>query len=550
MKKLNNIRIKELVLLFTIIIFALLYWQTVMYLPLFGDATIHGGDAKILLKHGVLSMNTDYPSLYYFSMASLFSIFGEKGFNFFPYIGILFLLISAFLLTKKLTNNFYISLFSILLVGSSPKLIYYASRMYQEIVLSAFFIFSIFLLFKYLGDRKNKTLLILLFFTGITISIKQQGLFVLYPSLFLFFLVEYITKKIKFKTLLMIIIIPLIITLPFYGILFHTKGELVPGSDEFKPFRIINNIGKFVFFYPNVTDKSNVSKTNTNLENKLNIIDERYSKLANTRAEDRHIWPQDVFINFEKFNEANNLYLLTWRGKELKSPIIFYFTFFFLLFGFLFCIIKYKQFSALLTFTFIFVLNNYAVFIRNNDQQRYHIFLPIYLTVFISLFTKFIFERSKLNKYNTILLSIFIPIILFSSILVEQIQANKGWANSQLYSPSIGGIKSVKEMGDWIKNNTNPKAILGQQCGNETEYYSDRQVIGDWKIDFLNTSGINEYLQQNNISYYVIYDSQIKPDENWNATCWIPDSFYFKIDNKYKKVFQTKKNDIKVYKVN
>jgi len=559
--------LKLLLVVFLIGIFGVFYWQTVMSLSLFGDATIHGYNAKTLMERGLDYLNADYPPFYYFAMTVLFQFFGEKGFNLVPYIGVLFLLISSFLFIRQITKNYYLGLLSIILVGSSPKIIYYSARMYQEILITALFVFSFYLLFKYLEKRKRNLLILLLFFIGISLSLKQQGLFILYSSIIIFFIFDFIKKRTSLQNLSLVIFLPILIGLPFYGVLFHTKGEIQPGSNEFELFKVINNFGQKIFLYNGEKNKvsdifnsnnnllvlkayaSNNSITSDSLQKELNNINFKYSKLADARAENRHIWPTDVFLNFNKFNQANSLYLLTWQGVGLESPILFYFSFIFLVGGFFFCLYKYKIYTNLLLFTIVFLPINYSLFIRNNDQQRYQLFIPIYLLAFIFVFLSVVIKRININNIYVLFLVTITLILVFIPILVPMIQRNELWGNSQIYSPSEGGINSVKETANWLNKNTKSSTIIGQVCGDETEYYSDRKLISDWRADFLDKKSLQTYFTKYNISYYVIFKSQLVNDNQWTSLCWIPMSFYNRLNNSYPKAYISNSNDIVVYNV-
>lgn len=565
----NNLQTKKIieviVLILCIGLLGVFYWQTIMYLPLFGDATIHGAYAKELLQGGWKTLSADYPPFYYFIMAIFFAFLGEKGFNLVPYVGFLFLLLAIFLFIEKLTKNYYISLLSVFFVGASPKIIYYAARMYQEILISALFIFSMYLLFLYLEKKTKISLVLTLVFTSITLAMKQQGLFILYSSMVLFFTLQLLRKQLHIKEYLLVFLIPLLIGLPFYGVLFHTKGEIQPGSGEFKLFKIINGVGQKLFFYQPQNTNSNAEGVSLNfflpkafaqtsvspsgLDAKLQQVSDEYSERAYSRAESRHIWPTDVLLHFDKFNEANSLYLLVWQGKLLESPILFYASFIGLLGGLLYCLFHYKEYKDLLLFTAIFLPINYILFARNNDQQRYHLFLPIYLLSFTFIFFYQIMKRLHVKLVIGIIAGFGLTIMTFFPILIPRIAINQVWANTQLYSSSRGGIASVKEMGDWIQKNTNTTAVIGQQCGNETAYYSDRTVVGDWRIYFLPLQTLKEYFKKNHISYYVIYESQLVDDKDWQHICWVPRSFYELLNKNYKQVYKSSQNDIYVYEI-
>jgi hypothetical protein len=543
------------------------YWYTVMYLPLFGDAATHAANAKDLLKKGWENTSFDYPALYSYLMIVLYTIFGEKGFNLVPFLGLILLFLSTFLFIRELTKSYYLGLISILFVACSPKIILYSAKMYQEILISSFIIFSLYLLFNFLRTKRKPMIFFLAFFIGISLSFKQQALFILFPSIFFFFVFQLLIKKIKIREFLIFLITPILVGLPFYGVLFHTTGVFQPGSEEFGLFRTINIIGQKVFFYkdrtmndtkevnpegqnefnslPNI-DTSNLN--NANLELKLEEVGDKYAEQAYKRAEDRHIWPWEVFTNFDKFNQANSLYL-DWQGRKLESSFLFYVSFIGLIGGVIYLIINYKKNADFLAFSLIFVSINYILFMRNNDQQRYHVFLPIFLLVYIFAFINFI--SLKIFNFNKLFLPIVVTISLlsFMPIITPRIIMNRAWENTQGYAPSEGGIESVKEAGNWIKANTSEYTIIGQQCGPETRYYSERTVIGDWRIYFIDIDSLKKYFSEQNIPYYVMYKSQVYDDNQWSHLCWVPKSFQERLESNFKKVFTSHSGDIFIYKV-
>ncbi len=538
--------IQLLTLILLISFFGVFYWQTTMTLPLFGDATIHGYNAKVLLEQGWQAYKADYPSLYSYTQDVLYVFFDEKGFNAVPFFGFLFLLMSTFLFIRQITKNYFMGLLSVVFVGCSPKLIFYTARMYQEILISSFFIFSIYLLFKFIAKKNYSTLFLLSFFVGISLSLKQQGLFILYPSIVGFFFLNFLRKKIKLGEFLYIFLIPLFIGLGFYGVLFHNTGVVHPGSEEFVIFRVINNIGKIVFQYSG-SDSNDVPKL-TRIDDKLAEVEaERYSTGV-ARVEEKHIWPTDVFTNFVKFNQANSLYL-DWEGRKLESEILLYVSFVFLIAGLGYCLINFTVNKDLLFFSAIFIVINYLLFSRNTDQPRYHLFIPIYLLVFIFLFLNHYIKKINFSRHLRIFTASLIVILLFIPILHNRVNLNKRWGKTQLYASSIGGTESIIEVGNWFKKNTDIDVKIGQQCSNETRYYSDRSIIGDWRIYFIPIEDLKKYFKEKNIHYYVIYKSQIVPDKQWISLCWIPQTFYETMETHYKRVFTSPMKDVYVYEI-
>lgn len=546
MKNFSHKQLFQTILLFLLITFCgLFYSQTVLYLPLFGDVTSHGFHAKTIVTHGWTALNADYPPFYYYSMAILEAFFGEKGYNLVPFTGFILLLFATFLLIRQVTKNYYLSLLAIIFVACSPKIIFYSARMYQEILLSALIIFSIYFFLRYIETREKYIVWILAFFVGITLSLKQQGLFLLYTSISFFFIIDWIRRKTKFTNLLIVLFIPLLIGLPFYGMLYHTKGELQPGSGEFSLFRIINTVGQKIFLYE---EKPDIDDTlaNSELENELQRIEKEHISTGHSRAEERHVWPTDVFTNFEKFNQANNLFV-NIQGKTIESPSIMYAFFVLIIAGFLYCFFRFRVYFDLILFSSIFLTLNYLSFARNTDQQRYHMFIPIFLLCFVFIILNQITQRVDISPKIKILFIVLALSIAFLPILSPRIQLNKLWINSQLYSSSKGGITSVKEAGSWLAVNTPNNAIVGQQCGNETSYYADRIVQGDWRVYFLKKDDLKEYFKRTKTDYYVVFASQVVDDNKWFSLCWVPNSFWHRMEKTFPKVYTTKANDIYIY---
>jgi hypothetical protein len=290
--------------------------------------------------------------------------------------------------------------------------------------------------------------------------------------------------------------------------------------------------------------------TAPSLTQQLDSIQTQKTVLANSRAEGRHIWPTDVFTNFGKFTGANLLYELSVQGRPLKDPLWVYASFVILLVAVAYCIFMWRQYRWFLIFSLIFLTINYILFARNNDQQRYQLFIAVFLVVYSLILVSQFARRIKINPFIFSISIAGIGIMMFVPLLISDVSANEWWVNSQLYSPSIGGMASVQEVGTWVHANSRPEEKLGQQCGNETEYYANRQTIGDWRIYFLSDSALHQYLKSSGIKYYVLNESQEVPDDKWASICWVPNSFVVKLGHNYTLAFSSKSQDIFVYKVN
>lgn len=559
-----------------ILIFGYFYFDMIFSLPLFGDAATHGSMTKNFLNKGLLNTKLTYPPLYIILQAVLFSLFGEKGMNSIVFLGILLIAVSIFLLIKELTDKTLIALLSTMIVLASPKIIFYSARMYMEILISGFFVFTIFLLVRFVKTKSTKNLILLAIFTAITASIKQQGLFILFPSILLFlccfFIIskkkkdkEKIQNRLSIKHIVIYFFIFLLLIFPAYFVLFHNHGRILGGLEKFKIINLINHIGRKISGYKKPVENI---EFNEKWGQRLKEIRKKYYSIGVTRAESRHIWPLDPLTSWNGFIRTNGLYLENfWGGTTSKGLANFMnFLMFFGLILFVLNIIfknkilKFKNRHLqiyFLIFLLIFLAINYTLFFRTTDQMRYHLFIPIIFSVFPAIGIYFLISifilRNNFSIYYIRIISIFLIFILLLTPLIiltyEDSTFNKRWYRSQIYSSSKGGIASIQEAGKWLNNHTNENDLIWQTCGSELLYYSERKVTGDFCFYFLNESELREIFKDQNVKYIVIFDSQIVLDEEWENLCWVPKSFAEKIGKIYPEVYRTSFNDIRIYKV-
>jgi len=558
-----------------VLLFGFFYFDMIFSLPLFGDATIQGRITKDMLNRGLLDAEMGYPPLYNILQGILFSLFGESGMNSIVFLGLLLIAVSIFLLVKEVTDRVPIALLSTIIVLASPKIIFYSGRMYMEVLVSGLLIFTIFLLIRFVKTRSTKNLILLTIFTAITACIKQQGLFILFPSILLslccFFVIEKrrgnedkIQNRLTIKHILIYFFIFFLLISPAYLVVIRNSGEIMQGSEEFGIFRLVNQVGRQVSGYKEpVEDIGFEGKWGQRLEE----IEERYYDIGATRAEIRHTWPLDPIISWEGFSKINGLYLEKFGGgstsRELADCINFIMLFGLVLFVlnimFKNKILKFKdsglQFYFLI-FLVIFLAINYTLFLRNTDQVRYHLFVSIIFSLFsavgVYFLVDFLILQNKFSTYARIMSVSLILILLVTTLITltyEDTTFNKRWGASQVYSSSKGGVASIQEAGEWLNNHTNDDDPIWQNCGNELSYYSGRKVIGSFEFYFLNESELGEIFKDQNVRYIVVFDAMIVPDEKWINFCWVPESFVEKIRKIYPRTYRTSFGDIGIYEV-
>ncbi len=555
-------------------VFGFFYFGMIFSLPLFGDAASHGSITKEVIARGVLATNATYPPVYSVFQGVLVSLFGEEGMNAIVFLGVLLIGLSVFLLTKELTNRISVALVSAIIVLASPKLIFYSARMYMEILISGLFVFTIFLLLRFVKDKSNKNLFLLVLFTSVTASIKQQGLFILFPSILAslccFFIIERRWNKDKIQNMVSrrhivaYLLIFLLLIFPAYLVVVHTSGEIVQGSNEFDVLRKINYAGQRISGYKESPEDI---KFNEKWGQRLEWIQEKYWSVGTRLAETRHIWPLDPITSWDGFTKTNGLYLERFWGGSTSERLANSMNIL-MLFGLILFVLniflrdKILGFGHtslqryFLIFLLIFLIINYAFFFRNTDQTRYHLFIAIIFSLFSAIGIYFLVDVFVLMggfpEHIKILTTSLIVMVLIMSLITlayEDSNFNKRWYKSQIYRPSKGGIASIKEAGEWLDNHTEENARIWQSCGNELAYYSEREVTGNFWFYFLEESELREIFRDQNVEYIVILDSQIVDDEKWRNLCWVPKSFAEKIKKIYPLAYRTSFGDINIYKV-
>jgi hypothetical protein len=157
-------------------------------------------------------------------------------------------------------------------------------------------------------------------------------------------------------------------------------------------------------------------------------------------------------------------------------------------------------------------------------------------------------KKRTTYKFLIPLIILVLFISLFNLSFADTTSNGKRWSKTQLYSPSMGGIDSVVEIGEWIKENSNAQDKLWQVCGSELLFYANRKIYGDYSYYFLTETELKKIIADLNITYLIILKSQIVKDEEWNNFCWVPQSFEERIKKMYPIAYQSSYGDISVYR--
>ncbi len=198
----------------------------------------------------------------------------------------------------------------------------------------------------------------------------------------------------------------------------------------------------------------------------------------------------------------------------------------------------------------MFLLANYAAFESNNDQLRYHLYIPYVLAFVLPLACVEIFRRFAAGSRTRVPgLRCGLTLRVRNAILAgsHSVQLGVRWhtglrTESWWDKVRRGGISICKR-------NLTPSGSFFAIPDTELAFYADRKSEFDYRLYFLSEDDLKSVFQDMGVSYIVIPDSATLPDATWNHVGKAPISFVEKVSQLYSKVFTTKAGDILVYRV-
>ena len=521
-------------------LFIFIYALDIPFLLPYGDATIHAFHSNTLIEKWWSSVRADYPAFYYYITAYLQLSFWFLGYSISVMLGLFLILTFSYLICRLFTKNLVVWILTILLISQSTKLINYSFRLYQEILITSFFLISFYYSLKYfLLNRSQKDINFLIFFISLSVATKQQWMLILWPTYCLLFFILFLFKRSTFKILFLFILVPLIIALPFYWILFHNKWIFILWNTDFLTVRFINYLGQKLFHYAGEEWSIPSLKDVFIAPEQLN-----YVNISSIAAQERQTTFVRAFSSLPRFNEIHLVYTIvgSWNSYLFLQNILLVLLFFWFF-------KKYKTYYPILLFIFIFMAINYFLFARNSDQARYHVFIPFILFIFsLSSVNYFILHFKILSLILTFIFIFSLPWLTYSRIL----SVYQGAIKTQIYSSSVWGIQSIQESWYWSRKNLDSESNILHTCGNEFGYYSNMNnmfTLDSGEVYFYEKRRLDAYIQERNIDYVVILKSQIIKDHKWNNFCRVPEFFYNNIANMYPIIFTSSKNDIFIYEV-
>jgi hypothetical protein len=526
------------------------YGRVLFQLPIFGDAANHARISREFLEGHFLTTASPYPPFYNLVTAAGMAVAGEQGFIAVTVISIVALGVAVYFFAAEVTGSPGVGLVSALIAYLSPKTPFYGGRLYMEVFLSVFFVLALVFLHRYLRTRHVRDIALCALACALAAVTKQQGLILLAAPVGVFLLCEELViwarqrRLPRFLSLRVYLPIVALFVVPALLWQVRNTGEFLPQSDY---TAWANNLARSITGF-----RSEIPAWQQEWDQYLDqsFIDGGYLKTGSISAESRHVWPLEAVTTAEGFFSVNAPF---WRHVARTRPLLpeAEIEALSVLFvgGLLIWLVTHRprQFSLFLAF---FLLLNYATFVRNNDQWRYHLFIPYILAFAVPFGVYFLATKLSKSLGHVVVICLALFLILYSTrYLPTRTEAALGYWGGQAYAPSKGGMRSVMDAGAFLKANLPENANFFAVPDTEFAYYVNRPAIYDYRLFFLPQSDLAQVFQDMGVSFIVIPDSAVLADEKWNHLGKAPQSFVAKVSKLYPLAYTTKAGDIKIYEV-
>ena len=439
-----------------------------------------------------------------------------------------------------------VALVSALIAFTAPKMALYGGRLYMEMPLAALMLVALTFLHRYLRLRERRDLVLAAVFVGLACATKQQALFLLVAAgAFLYAEAAWHVAR-RHAPLLRAIWAPAAftaitaaITLPALLWLLHSNGRIFPDTEFTQQ---ANAIGASVAGYQAPEQPWSAARWDGFLNSVYGNSDE--AAIGTQKAEARHIWPADV-LSPNGFLAIHSPYIQDLEPKVSIGVILQV-----LLIAGLVLWLKTPRSRAFTVFFGGWLLLNYLSFVRENDQQRYYLFIAFACLFAIPLCVERLARCGGWRVAMAAVLALAVPVTVYaSSDLPNQASVIQSYMSRQAYEPSSGGLRSVEYASDYLEHHLPADATYYAVPQTEFQYYAKRDGIFDYRIYFLSQELIANYLVDQKVEYVVLPESAIKQDSEWNHVVSVPRSFALKIAAMYPLAYETPKKDVYVFRV-
>ena len=529
--------------------FAWWYGRILFQLPIFGDATEHARISRSFIEDGILNTASSSPPLYHIFGAIGLQAGGEDGFIAVTVISLVALGFAVYCLAYEITSSRMVGLAAAILAYLSPKTAFYSGRLYMEIPLTVFFVVTFLFLHRYLRTSRRSDLMMCAIAASSAALTKQQGLVLLALPLAAFLPSLEVWRAARTKRmpqLFALAAVPVVVLSVMTPVLLwqiRNTGRFLPESDY---TTALNDVARSVTGY---TDPDAAWKAEWDEYLEREFRDRGYLETGSISAESRHIWPVQAFTTSKGFYSVHSLFWTNLPGGvplpaiETKSLMALF------TLGFFLWAMTHRQRTYVMFFA-LFLIANYVAFIRNNDQMRYHLYIPYLLAFALPFVPHFLLSRLSRQVAFVGVASLLVVAGAFATrYLPDRTEGALKYWGTQAYAPSAGGIRAVQEASRFLESVTGPDERSYGVPGNEFAYYAHRKVIYDWRIFFLSKEELKRVIDGMAVKYIAIPDSAVLADDEWNHLAKAPQSFADKVASLYPLAFTTGSGDIRIYEV-
>jgi len=515
-------------------------------IPVLGDGCHHTLIMKEIVQKGLFGVTSkvSYPLFYHLIGAWIYRVFGIVGVKLISPVSFSLSGVVVYFIALRLTKNRIVAFLSILFIAFSPKIIWYGAQIYMEPFMTLFILLAAYGAILLIERQDFKTAIITGILVGLAIITKQQALFLLIAVP-----LSLLVARIEFKKNLIVICFALLIALGPHAYMYSSTKSLIQPPPNSVLLQLSKNMlsTKNKILFGGAYELIPAWSIRLEEESKGFTLYQRGVQ----RHEARHIRIRDM-LSIEKLVYLNSLYPFNWYGYTSNETALVLLKVLFLVglaLSFNFALKDKKWLFLILT-----LIISWKFMDLGSDTKRYFVYLPILLAFVYPLALVFI---SKTNKgtgksfLNSLIIFLFV-VLLVPGITIKAFtvrNATNRLATLQCYSPSKGGIASVREVGRWIEKHSEISDKIYGTSGYEWRYYSNRGISFDYRIYFLSKERVGYWLRFWNTKYVMVRKNQILPDDKWNHLEYYPESFVSKIEEMYPMVYISSFGDIKVYEV-
>lgn len=474
-----------------------------------------------LLSDADVNFPLSYPPIFHLTGSLLYAFIADHSFRVLPvlYGGLSLLFLS--LILKNLAKNYLAIILGIFILTFNPYFIDYSSKFFMEIGLVFGVFVSLFYTLKFSESKNLSDFYIASIFFGNSVSIKQQGLFVL--PIFIFSILYCLKNKKSFKVIFISLFLFFLFSAGPVFHLFKTTGSVIyPGDNPPKLIQIIEKPLRAFF------------------DIELLEGDRNWSTLNEGRRSDELIQWRDFSNIISAWLVQNEASVLPWVSLTATVVLVL-----------IISVAKYGSFKELIILLFISLFYFLLYYLA---RPRYALPLIVLPSIIVFYLIKILYSFSH-RKFTLFLISSLIIInigVNFAETYLNILNRdNYGYLGKYIENRSA----ALDDLYNPIKSDHDFSFVTLSPLPYETAYYTRHITV--WANPYGSSELFKVLLQDNEFvalgvlkkyraKYIVIYNDRFINYSNWAGV--IPTNGFLKSIDKSPNFELIKVNDVgKVY---